>query len=106
MGNQVVLEFSGSEEFRPLVRVVSAKDPKVSLNFLIGTFGLSISLGVIGGGEADIVLKDSNKFSSEGQGELGTTITDNGVMKSEVFEYMVEKELGNSTHVNSLRARN
>ena len=66
MGNRVVLEFGGSEEFRSLIRVVGTKDPKVSLNFLIGSFGLSISLGVIGGGEADVILKDPSKFSSKG----------------------------------------
>ena len=56
MGNRVVLEFSGGEELRPLVRVVGTEDLKISLYFLIGSFGLSISLGVIRCREANIIV--------------------------------------------------
>ena len=45
--------------------VVCAEDPEVSFNFLIGSFGLPISLGMISGGKADIVFEDSSKFSGE-----------------------------------------
>ena len=100
-----MLDFSGSEEFRPLMRVIGAKYLKVSLDFLIGSFNLSISLGVIGGGEVDIILKDPSKFSSKGQGKLGTMIRDNGVIKSKVFKCVVEKELSNSIRINSFGAR-
>ena len=60
-----MLKFSRSEEFRPLMRIIGTKDMKVGLDFLIGSFNLSISLGVIGGGEADIIFKNPGKFSSE-----------------------------------------
>ena len=60
-----MLEFSGSEGLRPLVRVVGTEDLKISLDFLICSFGLSISLGVICGGEANIIFKDLSKFSSK-----------------------------------------
>ena len=104
--NRVVLEFGSSEEFGPLVRIIGTKDTKISFYFLIGPFSLSIGLGVISGGEADIVLQNPSKLSSESRGELGTTIRDDSVMQSEAFEHMVKKELSNAVCVNRLRARN
>ena len=50
----------------PFPRVVGTKDPKIGPNFLIGSFGLSISLGVVGGREVDIIFEESGKFSGEG----------------------------------------
>ena len=61
-----MLEFGGGEELRPLVRVVCTKDLEISFNFLISSFGLSIGLGMISGGEADIVFENSSKLSSKG----------------------------------------
>ena len=61
-----MLEFGGGEELRPLVRVVGTKDLKINLDFLISSFCLSISLGVIGGGEVDIVLENSSDLPSKG----------------------------------------
>ena len=61
-----MLEFCRSEELGPLMRVVCGKDTKVSLDFLISSSGLSISLGVIGSREADIVLENLSKLSSKG----------------------------------------
>ena len=100
-----MLELSGGKELGPLVWVIYAEDPDVSFDFLIGSFSLSISLGVIGSREADIVFKDSSEFSGEGRCELWATIRDEGIMKSKVFEYVVKKELGNSVRINGLRAR-
>ena len=45
-----MLEFCRSEEPGPLVRVIGAEDPKISLDFLISSFSLSISLGVVRSG--------------------------------------------------------
>ena len=61
-----MLEFGRSKEFRPLVRIIGAEDMEISFNFLIGSFGLSIGLGVVGGGEADIIFEESGKFSGKG----------------------------------------
>ena len=66
MGNRVVLEFGRGEEFRPLVRVVCTKDLEIGFNFLISSFSLSISLGVVSGGEADVIFENSSKFPCEG----------------------------------------
>ena len=57
MGNRVMLEFGRGEKFRPLVRVVGTKDLEISFNFLIRSFSLPIGLGVISGGEVDIILR-------------------------------------------------
>ena len=61
-----MLEFSGGKELGPLVRVVCTKDPKISFDFLIGSFCLSISLRMISSREADIIFEDSSKFPSKG----------------------------------------
>ena len=61
-----MLEFGGGEELGPLVWVVCTESPEVSFNFLIGSFSVPISLGMISGGETDIVFEDSNEFSGKG----------------------------------------
>ena len=66
MGNRVVSEFGRGKEFRPLVRIIGAHDTKISFDFLIGSFSLSISLGVVGGREADIIFEKSSEFSGKG----------------------------------------
>ena len=74
MGNGIMLELSGSKELGPLVWVVYAEDLEVGFDFLIGSLSLSVSLGVIGGREVDIVFKDSSEFSGESRCKLWTTI--------------------------------
>jgi hypothetical protein len=60
--------------------VVGAKDPKVGLHFLIGSFRLAIGLGVIRGGKTDIVVEYSGEFSGECRGKLWATIRDECIM--------------------------
>ena len=52
-----MVEFSCGEEFCPFLGVVGAEDPEISFNFLVGSFSLPISLGVIGGRKADIIVE-------------------------------------------------
>ena len=52
-----MVEFSYGEKFCPFLGVVGAEDLEISLNFLVGSFGLPISLGVIGGQKADIIVE-------------------------------------------------
>ena len=54
-----MLKFGSGEEVKPGVGVVSTKDAEVHFYFLIGAFRLSVSLGVVGSGEFDIVLEES-----------------------------------------------
>ena len=76
--------------------VVGTKDTKISFDFLIGSFGLPVCLRMICGGESNIIFEDSGKFFGECRGELGSTVGNESIVKSEAFEYMVEKELGNT----------
>ena len=57
MRNRVVVEFGCGEKFCPFLRVVGTEDLEISLNFLVGLFGLPIRLRVIGSGEADIIME-------------------------------------------------
>ena len=82
-----MLEFCERKELGPLVGIASAEDTKVSFDFLIGSFGLSISLRVICSGESNIVFEDSVKFLGKRRGELGSSVRNDSVVKSEAFEY-------------------
>ena len=89
----------------PGLRVVGTEDAEIGFEFLIDSFGLSIGLRVVGGGEFDVIFQKMGKFSCECRGELGTTIRDNGVMKAKAFEYVVKKELSDSGCINGFAAR-
>ena len=73
-------KFSQGEEVSPFPRIMDAEDPKIGFNFLIGSFSLSISLGVIGGGEVDVVCEDAGEFASEGRGKLWASVGDDGII--------------------------
>ena len=64
----------------PFPRIMGAEDPKIGFNFLIGSFGLSICLGVVGRGEANVIFKDMGKFMSKGRGKLWASVGDDGVI--------------------------
>ena len=55
--NGVVVKFGSGEKFCPFLRIVGSEDSEISLNFLVGSFSLPISLRVIGGGEVDIIVE-------------------------------------------------
>ena len=46
-------KFCRGDEPSPFPRVVSAEDLEIGFNLLIGSFGLTVSLGVVGRGEAN-----------------------------------------------------
>ena len=56
---RVVLKFGGGKEVKSRFGVVGAKDTKICFYFLVGAFRLSVSLGVVGSGESDVVLEES-----------------------------------------------
>ena len=84
---------------------MGAEDLKIGFNLLIGSFSLSVRLGVVGRGEMNVVFKDMGKFTSKGRGKLRASVRDDGVVQAKVFEYIVEKELGNSICVDCLATR-
>ena len=102
MWDGIELEFSERKELGPLMGITGAKDTEVGFDFLIGPLGLSISLRVVRSGESNVVFEDSSEFFGERRGELGSSIRNEDVMKSEAFEYMVEKELCNTVCVDGL----
>ena len=59
MEGGVMLELGSREEIKPTFVVVGTKDSKVCFDFLIGTFSLSIGLGVVGSGEFHVILEES-----------------------------------------------
>ena len=53
------MELSGRKEVSPFPRIVGTEVTEISFNLLVGWFGLSICLGVVCGGEFDIVLEET-----------------------------------------------
>jgi hypothetical protein len=80
MGNRVVEVFSGGEEFRPFMGVVSTEDLEVCFYFLIGPFCLTIHLRMICSGKANIVLADPSKFTGKCGGKLWATVRNKNVL--------------------------
>ena len=66
MRGRVVMEFCRGKELYPFSQVVGAKDAEISFKLLIGSLSLSIGLGMVGSGEANIIFEDVSKFLSEG----------------------------------------
>ena len=56
MSGGVVCEFCHWEKFRPFRRLISSKDLEECFEFLVDPFGFTISLGVVGGREGNIVI--------------------------------------------------
>ena len=73
-------KFSQSEKLSTFLRIMGAEDLKISFNLLIGSFSLPISLGVVGGGEADVVFEDVGQFTSKGRGELWASVGDDEII--------------------------
>ena len=96
-----MLKFGGCKELGPLMWVVGTKDAEIGFDFLIGSFGLSVGLRVVSSRKSNIVFEDSGKFLSERRSELWSSVGNEGVVKSEAFEYMIKKELGNTIRIDS-----
>ena len=96
-----MLKFSGRKELGPLMWVIGAEDAKIGFDFLIGSFGLSVGLRVVGGRKSNVVFEDPGKFLGERRSELRSSVRDEGIVKSEAFEHMVKKELGDTVRVDS-----
>ena len=74
------MEFCGGKELYPFSQVVGTEDVEISLEFLISSLGLTISLRVISSGKANIVLEETSKFFGKGRSKLRTTVRDESVM--------------------------
>ena len=54
-----MVEFCGGEELCPFSRVVGAEYAEIGFEFLIGSFGLSFGLRVVGSGESYVVVEET-----------------------------------------------
>ena len=45
------------------MRIVGIEDVEIGFEFLIGSFGLSVGLRMVGSGEFDIIFQEMGKFS-------------------------------------------
>ena len=80
MRGGVVMEFCQRKELYPFSWVVGAKDAEISFKLLIGSFGLSIGLRMVGSGKMNIILEETSEFLSEGRGELRASVRDESIM--------------------------
>ena len=60
MRNGIMMKLSSGEEVRPFPGVIGTEDMEICFDLLIGSFGLSISLWVVCGGELDIIVEESS----------------------------------------------
>ena len=95
-----MLELSERKELGPLMGVIGAEDTEIGFDFLVGPFCLSVSLRMVCGGKSDIIFEDSGKFSGECRSKLRSPVRDKSIMESKTFEYVIEKELGNTIRIN------
>ena len=70
------MKLSGGKKVCPFLGVVGTEDVEIGFDLLIGSFGLSVGLRVVRGGEFDIVLKKACKFSGEGGCEMWVSFKD------------------------------
>ena len=54
-----MMEFGGGKELHPFSRVVGAEDAEISLEFLVGSFSLSVGLRMVCGGESYVIVEEA-----------------------------------------------
>ena len=59
MWGRVMVEFGGGEELHPFSRVIGAEDAEIGLEFLIGSFSLSIGLRMVSSGESYVIIEEA-----------------------------------------------
>ena len=88
----VVGELRVGDLIGPGTRVRSAEDPEVHFDLLVNMLGFAIGLGVVCGGKGEVIVKEFAKFFGKDGGELGTSVRDNFVIKSEAQVDFVEEK--------------
>ena len=91
----VVCELSKGQELSPIVLLVAAIMMEIFLQHLVSVFQLTISLGIITGGEVDLDTKQGGERSEELQGELRTVIASDMEGNAVFGENMVQEQSGN-----------
>ena len=80
MRGGVMVEFCQGKELYPFSQVVGVEDAEISFELLIGLLGLSISLRMVGSGEANIILEETSKFFSKGGSKLRALVGDESIV--------------------------
>ena len=80
VGAVIVGEFGVRDFVCPGTRVGPAEDPKVRFNLLVNTFCFTVRLGVVGGGQGEVVVEELSELLGEGRGKLRATIGDDFVV--------------------------
>ena len=88
----IVGEFCMGDFVSPGTRVGSAEDLKVRFNLLVDMFCFTVGLGVIGGGEGEVIVEELSELFDEGRSELWTTIRDDFVVEPKTEVYFVEEK--------------
>ena len=78
-----------------------AKDPEVGLQFLVDLFELTISLGMVGSREGNVIFKELGEFLCKGKGKLWTAVQDYFVVETKAGEDMFEKQSSDTSSVDS-----
>ena len=60
---------------------------------------------MVGGGEGNVIFEEMGKFSCKSRGELGSSVRDNSVMKTELGEDVLEEDFSDVHHRGSFVAR-
>ena len=100
VGGRVVSEFCHGKELGPIFGFIRSEQPEVCLQFLVYPFHFSVSLRVIGCGEADVVLEEAGKFLCEGRGKLWSPIRDHLGVEAKSRKNIGEEKLGYSFGIN------
>ena len=54
-----MVKFGGGKELHPFSWVTGAEDVEIGLEFLIGSFSLSVSLRMVGSGESYVIIEEA-----------------------------------------------
>ena len=57
---RVMLELGGGQEVWPVLRFIGTENAKVGFYFLVSALSLTVSLGVVGCGEPDVIFEESS----------------------------------------------
>src|SRR5258705_11217624 len=90
----VVGEFREGEEFSPIILMHRGVGAEVLFEFLVNTFGLTVRLRMVGGGQGLINPQRGTKRSGEFGGELSPTVGDEFTWETKAFPHMIAIEKG------------
>ena len=75
-----MVEFCRGKELYPFSWVVGTKDVEIYFELLISLLGLTISLRMIGSGEANIILEETSEFLGKGRSKLRASVGDESIV--------------------------